>query len=86
MKNKPTTYWSPPIVNKSKSGGVIFPPSVSYADVTNPAIPVCGRLLAHPCAGSRLFLFLSIGGICHSERSEESRVHSRYVRRKIVNV
>jgi len=78
MKNGLTTYWNPP--------GGIFPPSVSYADVTNPAIPGCGQLSAHPCAGSRLFLFLSIRGICHSERSEESRVHSRYVRRKIVNV
>ena len=47
MKNGLTTYWNPP--------GGIFPPSVSYADVTNPAIPGCGQLSAHPCAGSRLF-------------------------------
>lgn len=34
MKIKPMSHWDLPIINKSKSGGVIFPPSVSCIDVT----------------------------------------------------
>lgn len=58
MKNEPMAYWNVLIVNKSKSGGVIFHPSGSCGYITNPVIHPYGRLSAHSCAGSRLFLFL----------------------------
>ena len=55
MQNEPMGHMNPSDVNNSIQRGVTFHPSGSCVSVTNPVTDIYGRLLAHPCAESRLF-------------------------------